>query len=201
MVGWDAFRPKTGGVIDRRFALAFMAAVALDLTAELVASPSTTLARKGKKRSKGDKKKHKGKNRKRKREKNSTSQSSGGKAKDVVKTAMKYKGANYVMGGASPKGFDCSGFTWYVFQKATGMEIGRTVDDQWKQGSSVGRGDWQAGDIVFFENTFKRGLSHCGIVIGAGDFIHAENESTGVVISKIDSDYYSAHYAGARRLL
>jgi cell wall-associated NlpC family hydrolase len=202
MVGMDELRPDSGDVMGRRRALALVSAIALGLTTDLVAPRFAALAKKGNKRSKGSKKKRKSsKGKHKKRGKSSTSQSSGGKAKNVVKVAMKYKGAKYVMGGASPKGFDCSGFTWYVYQQATGKDIGRTVDDQWKQGSSVGRGSWQPGDIVFFENTFKRGLSHCGIFTGGGEFIHAENEDTGVVISKIDSDYYDAHYAGARRLL
>ena len=57
-----------------------------------------------------------------------------------------------------------------------------------------------AGDLVFFENTFERGLSHVGIYLEHGRFIHAENEQTGVIVSRIDSDYYAAHYYGARRL-
>ncbi|MFN8592921.1 MAG: C40 family peptidase [Thermomicrobiales bacterium] len=127
--------------------------------------------------------------------------SAKGNGKDVVKIAMKHKGDKYKWGGASPKGFDCSGFTWYCYKQATGMDIGRTVKSQWKQGKSVGKNDWQAGDIVFFKNTFEKGLSHTGIFISGEKFIHAENERTGVVISTLDSDYYNKHYAGARRLV
>jgi cell wall-associated NlpC family hydrolase len=121
--------------------------------------------------------------------------------KEVVRVAKKYKGARYKWGGASPKGFDCSGFTWYVYKKATGNDITRGVEGQWKHGRSVGRGKWRPGDLVFFENTFERGLSHVGIYISGDDFIHAENEKTGVVISSLNSDYYRKHYSGARRLL
>jgi len=128
-------------------------------------------------------------------------QKSSGDAQAVVKEAQKYKGAKYVMGGESPKGFDCSGFTWYVYQKVTGMDIGRTVKAQWSEGNSVSQGSINPGDIVFFKNTFEHGLSHCGISLGGNKFIHAENEDTGVVISELDSDYYSDHYAGARRLV
>jgi cell wall-associated NlpC family hydrolase len=119
----------------------------------------------------------------------------------VVHVAQKYKGAKYVWGGSSPKGFDCSGFTWYVYKKAAGMDITHGVEERWQLGHSVGRGEWQPGDIVFFENTFERGLSHVGIFSSGDEFIHAENEQTGVVISSLDSGYYSQHYAGARRLL
>jgi cell wall-associated NlpC family hydrolase len=121
--------------------------------------------------------------------------------REVVHVAQKYKGAKYVWGGSSPKGFDCSGFTWYVYKKATGMDITHGVEEQWQLGHSVSRGEWQPGDIVFFENTFERGLSHVGIFTSGDEFIHAENEQTGVVISSLDSGYYSQHYAGARRLL
>jgi cell wall-associated NlpC family hydrolase len=133
----------------------------------------------------------------------STERAKGARAngRDIVDLAKKYKGARYKLGGESPRGFDCSGFTWYIYDKAAGMEIGRTVKEQWKHGRKVDRGEWKRGDIVFFENTFDRGLSHCGIVIRGSKFIHAENENTGVVVSRLDSDYYAKHYAGARRLL
>ncbi len=127
--------------------------------------------------------------------------SGAGSGRDVVRVAKKHKGAKYKWGGASPKGFDCSGFTWYVYQKATGMDITRGVAEQWKRGRSVGRSSLKSGDVVFFKNTFERGLSHNGIYIGGDNFIHAENERTGVVISSLKSDYYDDHYAGARRMV
>jgi cell wall-associated NlpC family hydrolase len=123
------------------------------------------------------------------------------KGKKVVRKAKKYKGAKYVWGGASPKGFDCSGFTWFVYNKAVRIDLGRTVKGQWKQGRKVRKGKWKPGDIVFFKNTFEKGLSHCGIFIKGQEFIHAENERTGVVISTLDSDYYAKHYKGARRIV
>ena len=125
----------------------------------------------------------------------------GSSGHKVVRVAKRYKGAKYKWGGASPKGFDCSGFTWYVYKKATGMDITRGVEEQWQHGRSVHHHKWRPGDLVFFENTFERGLSHVGIYFKGYDFIHAENEQTGVVISSLDSDYYREHYAGARRLL
>lgn len=151
------------------------------------------------KRSK-DKDKNNGKGNKKDRERDKQKQS-GGSGAEVARVAKKYKGSRYIWGGESPRGFDCSGFTWYCFDKAVGMEIGRTVEAQWKQGKSVGKGELKPGDIVFFKNTFKKGLSHNGISIGGGKFIHAENEETGVVISSLESGYYEDHYAGARRLV
>lgn len=178
--------------VDRRRAIGLAALItALGLIGSVTISDGARAAKKRKKRKKDEK----GKNKK------GTKQGASGSGREVVRLAQKYEGARYVWGGASPKGFDCSGFTWYVYQKATGMDITRGVDEQWKFGRSVGRGDWQPGDIVFFENTFERGLSHNGIYIGGTKFIHAENEQTGVIISTLDSDYYSDHYAGARRLV
>jgi cell wall-associated NlpC family hydrolase len=121
--------------------------------------------------------------------------------RNVVRVAQNYKGAKYKWGGASPKGFDCSGFTWYVYKKAADMDISRGVEEQWRRGRSVARGKLQPGDLVFFKNTFERGLSHVGIYIRRDKFIHAENEQTGVVILRLESKYYSKHYGGARRLL
>lgn len=119
----------------------------------------------------------------------------------VVRVAKKYKGATYKWGGASPRGFDCSGFIWYVCKKATGKSITRGVNEQSKHGRSVSRDKWRPGNLVFFENMFERGLSHVGIYIKGDDFNQAENERTGVVISSLSSDYFSKHYAGARRFL
>jgi cell wall-associated NlpC family hydrolase len=145
-------------------------------------------------------KKEKSKKRKDKgeRKKKQDASSSG---REVVRVAQKYKGARYTWGGDSPRGFDCSGFTWYVYKKAAGMDITHGVEEQWRFGRSVGRGEWKPGDIVFFENTFERGLSHVGIFMNGDKFIHAENEQTGVIISSLESEYYTKHYAGARRLL
>ena len=123
-----------------------------------------------------------------------------GTGERIARVARKYKGAPYVAGGSSPDGFDCSGFTWYVVEKAVGIDIGRSVPAQWRVGDRVAKGKWRPGDLVFFENTFERGLSHVGIYLGDGKFIHAENERTGVVVSRLDSDYYAKHYRGARRL-
>ena len=128
-------------------------------------------------------------------------QAARGSGRKVVRVARRYEGAKYKSGGASPKGFDCSGFTWYVYKKAADKDISRSVEEQWRRGRSVSRGKWRPGDLVFFENTFERGLSHVGIYMKGDDFIHAENEKTGVVISSLNSDYYRKHYAGARRLL
>jgi cell wall-associated NlpC family hydrolase len=183
--------------LPRRRAIALLGAAPLAAVAVLRGGCGAEAAKQSRKNGKKDRKgKGKGKNKGKGKKQNAS-----GSAADVVQTAKKHKGATYVWGGASPKGFDCSGFTWYCFQKAAGMDIGRTEEEQWKRGNSVGKGDLKPGDLVFFKNTFERGLSHVGISLGGARFIHAENEGTGVVISNLGSGYYDDHYAGGRRLL
>lgn len=118
----------------------------------------------------------------------------------MVDFAMQYLGLPYIWAGAGPGGFDCSGLTMYVAQNVLGIDITHSTVLQFGYGSSVGYGDWAPGDIVFFANTYTAGISHVGIYVGDGQFIHAENPGTGVVISSLYDSYYSAHYAGARRL-
>lgn len=183
-------------ILDRRQLLALIAGVATGAATLLLDGQDAEAAKKRKSKSK-NKSKSKGKNKDSKKQKSKVK----GDGAAIVREAEKYKGSKYKLGGASPKGFDCSGFTWYVYNQVAGMDISRTVKSQYKQGKSVGKGDWQAGDIVFFKNTAEKGLSHCGIFVSGQKFIHAENEKTGVVYSELDSDYYSQHYAGARRLL
>ena len=77
-----------------------------------------------------------------------------------------------VWGGTSPGGFDCSGFVWYVFRKA-GDPIPRDMWGQYQSGSRVSQANLQPGDVVFFAGTYEAGLSHDGIYIGGGRFIHA----------------------------
>lgn len=180
------------GVLNRRRALGLGGALGLGLLTALGIAPDLGAKKKKKKSGKKDKKKNRSKS------KQSSGKSSG---KSIVREAQKYKGTRYVYAGDSPKGFDCSGFTWYVYNKVTGMDITRTVKSQSKQGKSVSNGSWQAGDILIFRNTAGKGLTHCGIYISGDKFIHAENEKTGVVISTFNDGYYKDHYAGARRLV
>lgn len=116
----------------------------------------------------------------------------------IVNTAMKYVGYRYRFGGSSPSGFDCSGFVYYVVNKAGG-KVGRTIPYQINAGTRIARGDLQPGDMVFFSNTYKRGLSHAGIYIGNGKFIHAQNERSGVLVSSLNTSYWASHYTGATR--
>ncbi len=126
-----------------------------------------------------------------------TATSLGGK---IVAEAMKYVGYPYVWAGASPSGFDCSGFVMYIAQKVAGQNISHSMSQQVASGQYVSRENLQPGDLVFFANTYTAGLSHAGIYIGGGRFVHAENEGTGVVVSNINGGYYGPKYYTARRL-
>lgn len=116
----------------------------------------------------------------------------------IVATAMKYVGYPYVWGGTSPSGFDCSGFVYYVM-RVTGHPMGRGMWEEYNSGPHIPESQLQPGDIVFFANTYMPGLSHVGIYIGGGRFVHAADEQTGVTVSSLGSAYWTSHYAGATR--
>lgn len=118
----------------------------------------------------------------------------------VVEYAKKYLGYKYVAGGSSPKGFDCSGFTTYVF-KHFGISLNRASKGQIKNGVAVEKSKLQAGDLVIFNNESNSAIGHVGIYIGSGKFIHAANKKEGVTITKLSMSYYSKRYVGARRVI
>jgi cell wall-associated NlpC family hydrolase len=125
----------------------------------------------------------------------------GSSGQAIANYAMQYLGYPYVWATHGPSSFDCSGFTYWVVLNTLGIDIGTGLWTQVSAGSSVSRDNLQPGDLVFFQNTYTWGLSHVGIYIGNGQFIHAENESTGVVISNLSSPYYSSRWYGAVRLV
>ncbi len=116
----------------------------------------------------------------------------------IINSSFNYIGVPYVFGGTSPSGFDCSGFTSYVFANA-GIYLPRTADAQFDAGMPISKGELQPGDLVFFQ-TYTYGASHCGIYLGDGQFIHASS-SRGVVIDSLSSSYWVNTYFGARRYL
>ncbi len=130
---------------------------------------------------------------------NYASGSTSDKADAIIATAKKYIGVPYLWAGTTPKGFDCSGFVQYVF-KQHGISLNRTAETQYKHGTYVSKSNLKPGDLVFFQNTYKAGISHVGIYIGDGKFIHASS-SKGITISNLSSSYYASHYYGARRIL
>jgi len=116
----------------------------------------------------------------------------------IVAKAEQYLGVPYEWGGTDPSGFDCSGFVYYVF-RSLGINISRTQATMYKQGTPVSKDELKPGDLVFFQNTYKEGISHVGIYVGDGQFIHSP--SSGKVVSYADlySNYYIEHYYGAAR--
>lgn len=121
-----------------------------------------------------------------------------GNGSSIVATARKYLGYKYVYGGSSPStGFDCSGFTSYVF-KQHGISLNRTAAGQYSNGVAVSRSNLQPGDLVMFG---KSRINHVAIYIGGGQIIHASTPSTGVRIDSLSTGYYNNNYVGARRIL
>lgn len=122
-----------------------------------------------------------------------------GRGPAIAATAMKLVGAPYAFGGTSPKGFDCSGFAQYV-HKASGVTAGRSLWQQYNGGTRIAREKLQPGDLVFFANTYMPGLSHVGIYVGNNQFVHSNDEDSGVVVTRLDSEYWSGRFVGATRL-
>lgn len=118
----------------------------------------------------------------------------------ILSEARKYLGTPYVYGGASPSGFDCSGFVYYVL-KTLGFSPYRTPADQYRQGSFVDKANLKPGDIVFFANTYGSGISHVGIYAGNGQFIHSPNSRSTVSYADLTTGYWAQHYYGARRVI
>lgn len=128
----------------------------------------------------------------------SRGQRDGVLASQIIQTAKRYLGVPYVWGGASPSGFDCSGFTQYVFSQY-GINLPRTADIQFNVGIPVQYAQLQPGDMVYF-STYAPGPSHVGIYIGEGKFINATS-SRGIAIDRMNSSYWGPRYIGAKRIL
>ncbi len=120
------------------------------------------------------------------------------KASAIIATGKQYIGVKYVYGGTTPSGFDCSGFTKYVFGK-NGVSLPRVSRDQYKVGNSVSLSNLKPGDLVFFSFAKNGVVDHVGISVGNGQFINASS-SKGVTVYTLGS-YWQSVYVGAKRVL
>ena len=119
--------------------------------------------------------------------------------KGMVERALSWIGVKYRFGGQDEKrGFDCAGLVRRAFSSV--VDLPRTAASQFTQGFFVEREDLQPGDLVFFKNTYKRGISHVGIYIGDGQFVHAASSRRAVVVDRLDSTYFRTRFAGGRRI-
>jgi cell wall-associated NlpC family hydrolase len=107
-----------------------------------------------------------------------------------------------VWGGTSPKGFDCSGYVQYLYKKHN-INLPRTALGQSKKGIPVSKDHLQKGDLLFFLTDKKRGIpvTHVGIYLGNGEFIHAASKKKGIIISPITHGYYAKKFVSAKRVL
>jgi len=122
---------------------------------------------------------------------------------DVVAYAKKFLGVRYVSGGESPNGFDCSGFTWYVF-KNFGVSLSRSSGTQYSSNcTKISKSELSPGDLVFFSNPNRSSSSvgHVGIYIGGNSFIHASSPGDVVKITSLSDSYYLRYYIGSGRVL
>jgi cell wall-associated NlpC family hydrolase len=117
-------------------------------------------------------------------------------AQRLTSDALRFLGVPYVFGGTSTSGFDCSGFVQHVFAML-GIDLPRTADAQYDFGRPAVGGP-RAGDLVFFDT--YGGVSHVGIYLGQGKFVHASS-SRGVMVSRLADSYWASRYVGAKRLI
>ena len=119
----------------------------------------------------------------------------------LLEDAKYYKGGKYVWGGTTPKGFDCSGYVQYLYKKHH-INLPRTAWAQSKKGTLVEKQNLQKGDLLFFLTDKKRGIpvTHVGIYIGEGNFIHAASKKKGIIISPITHGSYAKTFVSAKRV-
>ena len=121
------------------------------------------------------------------------------KVNGIIATAKKYIGVKYVSGGTTPKGFDCSGYVQYVF-KQNGFTVPRTADVQYKLGKYAPVSKLEPGDLVFFHTDSSAGVSHCGIYLGNGKFIHASS-SKGIRIDELSNEYWKKAFTAGKHIV
>lgn len=125
--------------------------------------------------------------------------SSSSEGQSIVDWAKEFLGTCYIYGGSSPSGFDCSGFTYYLFNNS-GYSITRTASSQWNDGEEVSKDELRVGDLVFFSSDSSSSIEHVGIYIGDGQFIHSSSGGGCVRINNLSDYYYTNNWYGAVRV-
>ena len=118
---------------------------------------------------------------------------------NIENTAKSLLGTDYQYGANGPYQYDCSSFTKYVFAKQ-GINLPRVSRDQAQRGQYIQAGQLKKGDLIFFDSKKSTKVSHVGIYLGRGDFIHASSAQDKVTISNLNSNYYSKHFKWGRRV-
>src|SRR5207249_2127763 len=124
----------------------------------------------------------------------------GGKGDVVAQQALQYQGTRYRYGGTTKHGLDCSGLVARVWADLKMKKIPRASSALYGSGKPIHLAELRPGDLVFFKNTYKRGISHVGVYAGNNKFVHASGWRKGVTLTRLSDPYYQLHYAGARRL-
>lgn len=121
-------------------------------------------------------------------------------AETAINSALNKIGSPYVWGSAGDGAYDCSGLVYSVYKNELGINLPRTSRDQSNYGTSVSKDDLQKGDLVFFD-TFGKGVSHVGIYMGEGKFVHSSYSQKKVVVSDLSDNYYAKNFVKATRVL
>ena len=131
------------------------------------------------------------------------SSSTSASTSKIVSFAKKLLGKPYVWGAQGPNGFDCSGFTYYVYKNTAGITLPRTSSAQSRYGTRVSKSNLKPGDLVFFDTVGSNNgdVTHVGMYIGNNQIIHASSSQKKIVINNLNTSYYNKTYVTARRVL
>lgn len=126
---------------------------------------------------------------------------SSGAIESIVNDAWAQVGKSYVYGTAGPNTFDCSGLTYYLYNKHAGIQLPRSSASQATAGTTVSKSEIQAGDLIFFINPGASRIGHVGIYVGGGTYIHASTPATGVKTDSISGSYFQNNAVTIKRIL